>query len=54
MSLNAYDDQVKKTKTIPLTKASLPMSNQLEVTEKVKEKVKKEKKRKRHQRKQDR
>ncbi len=55
MSLNTCDDQAKKTKTtFPLTKASLPTSDQSEVTKKAKEKVRKEKKRKGYQGKRDR
>ncbi len=55
MSLNARDDQAKKTKaTPPLTKASPPTSDQSEVTEKAKEKARKEKQRRGHQGKQDR
>ncbi len=54
MSLNARDNQAKMTKATPPTKASLPTSDQSEVTEKAKEKAKKEKKRKRHQEKRDR
>ncbi len=55
ITLNACDDQAEKTKVIsPQTKASLPASNQSEITEKAKEKARKEKKRRGHQRKWDR
>ncbi len=50
MSLNARDDQVKKTKATPSqTKASPPTSDQSEVTKKAKEKARKEMKKRGHQ-----
>ncbi len=54
MSLNAHDDQAKKTRTLPQTKVVSPLtSDRSEVTEKAKEKAKKEKKRREHQEKRD-
>ncbi len=50
MSFNTRDDQAEKPKaTLLQTKASSPMSDQLEVIEKAKEKARKEKKKRRHQ-----
>ncbi len=46
MSLNACDNQVKKTKTTSPTKASPSTPDQLEVIKKAKNKARKEKKRK--------
>ncbi len=49
MCLNACDSQVKKTKAIPSTKASLLTFDQSKVTLKAKEKARKEIKRRGHQ-----